>query len=98
MIDIKSRPLFIFEMANNHQGILEHGLKIIREIKEVSKNFDFNFAFKLQYRHLDTFIHPDFKDNNEFKYIKRFSQTRLKEEEFKILRDELERLNFKAIC
>jgi len=92
------KPLFIFEMANNHQGSVEHGLNIIREIKKVSENFDFDFAFKLQYRHLDTFIHPDFKDSNEFKYVKRFSQTRLKEEEFKILRDELGKLNFQAIC
>jgi sialic acid synthase SpsE/mannose-6-phosphate isomerase-like protein (cupin superfamily) len=92
------KPLFIFEMANNHQGILEHGLKIIRNIKEVSGNFNFSFAFKLQYRNLETFIHPDFKYSNEFKYVKRFSQTKLTEKEFKILREELEKLNFLAIC
>ncbi|HPZ06755.1 MAG TPA: N-acetylneuraminate synthase family protein [Candidatus Eremiobacteraeota bacterium] len=85
-------------MANNHQGNVEHGLRIIREFKEVSKNFDFNFAFKLQYRNLDTFIHPEFKNNKDFKFVKRFSDTRLKEEEFKILRDELDRLNFISIC
>jgi len=95
---IESKALFIFEMANNHQGNVEHGLRIIREFKEVSKNFDFNFAFKLQYRNLDTFIHPEFKNNKDFKFVKRFSDTRLKEEEFKILRDELDRLNFISIC
>ena len=27
------KPLFIFEMANNHMGDLSHGIKIIRELK-----------------------------------------------------------------
>ena len=53
--------LFIFEMANNHMGDVEHGLEVIRRHHEVSRHFDFRFAFKLQYRYLDTFIHPAFK-------------------------------------
>jgi len=98
MKDINKRPLFIFELANNHQGDLNHGLRIIREISEVSKNFDFNFGFKFQYRNLETFIHPDFKKNYDFKYIKRFSETQLKQEEFLILKNEAERLGFLSIC
>ena len=96
--DLNKRPLFIFEMANNHQGSVEHGLRIIREIYEVSKNFPFNFAFKLQYRDIDTFIHPDFKERFDIKYIKRFSETKLSEEEFKTLKNEIERLGFISIC
>ena len=34
----QAKPFFIFEMANNHMGNLEHGLRIIRNIHEVSKN------------------------------------------------------------
>jgi len=30
-----AKPFFIFEMANNHIGNLEHGLCIIREIHRV---------------------------------------------------------------
>ncbi len=29
------RPLFIFEMANNHMGSLEHGLNMIRAFAEL---------------------------------------------------------------
>ena len=70
-------PLFVFELANNHMGDVEHGLRIIEEIAAVAQCFDFRFAFKLQYRDLDTFIHPDFVDRIDIKYIKRFSETRL---------------------
>jgi len=90
--------LFIFEMANNHMGDVEHGIKIIRDIHEVTKNFKFNFGFKLQYRHLDTFIHPDFKDRTDIKYVKRFQETRLTESHFKRLKDEIINLGFSSIC
>jgi sialic acid synthase SpsE/mannose-6-phosphate isomerase-like protein (cupin superfamily) len=90
--------LFIFEIANNHMGDLQHGLNIIREIKKVSKKFDFQFGFKLQYRHLDSFIHPDYQGRTDFKYVKRFEETRLTEKELKILRDEINKLGFIPIC
>ena len=79
-------------------GSVEHGLKIIKELHEVSKNFNFNFGFKLQYRHLDTFIHPDFKGRTDIKYVKRFQETRLDKNEFKILKDEITKLGFTSIC
>jgi len=92
------KNLFIFEMANNHMGSVEHGLKIIKEFHEVSKRFDFNFGFKLQYRDLDTFIHPDFQGREDIKYVKRFTETRLNEDELKALKDEIKRFGFIAIC
>jgi len=98
MKNINSRPLFIFEMANNHQGNVEHGLRIIREVYKVSKNFPFNFAFKLQFRDIPTFIHPDYQGRMDMKYVKRFSEAKLNEEEFKILKDEIKRLGFVSIC
>jgi sialic acid synthase SpsE/quercetin dioxygenase-like cupin family protein len=91
-------PLFIFEMANNHMGSVEHGLKIIRQFHEVAKDFPFNFGFKLQYRHLDTFIHPDFQGRDDIKYVKRFSETKLVEEEFLLLKEEMKKYGFTAIC
>ena len=52
-------PLFIYEMANNHMGDLEHGKKIIESLRKISDDFpEFNFAVKLQYRD-DSFFHPD---------------------------------------
>ena len=98
MKNITSRPLFIFEIANNHSGDVTHGLRIIKDIKKACRDYDFEFAFKFQYRELDTFIHPDFKDRQDIKYIKRFSETRLSEEEFFKLKNEAVNNGFKTIC
>lgn len=92
------KPLCILEMANNHMGDVEHGLRIIRAMHEVTKNFDFNFAFKFQYRNLDTFIHPDYKGRMDLKYVKRFSETALTEEQFLTLKKEAEKLGFITMC
>lgn len=96
----KQKPLFVFDMANNHNGDVDHGLKMIREIYEIIKNFKDNFLFavKFQYRQLDTFIHPDYKDRKDIKFVKRFSETRLTEEEFKLMKEEIDRLGFISIC
>ena len=93
-----NRPLFIFELANNHMGDVQHGLRIIDEISEKIKEFDFSFAFKLQYRHLDTFIHPDYVSRQDIKYVKRFSETRLNKDDFKKLRDHIKSKGHLAIC
>ena len=95
-----SKPLFIFEMANNHQGNINHGKKIIREMKRVSETYRdlFDFAIKFQYRNLDTFIRPDYKDRTDIKNIKRFQETRLSQEEFLILKQEAKNCQFFTIC
>lgn len=94
----KLKNLFVFEMANNHAGDVKHGLEIISQIYEVCKDFDFSFGFKFQYRNLDTFIHPQYKQRKDIKYVKRFLETRLSEADFKLLVDEAKRLGFVAIC
>ncbi len=91
-------PFFIFEMANNHMGSLEHGLKIIKEIHEACSKYPYVFGFKLQYRQLDTFIHPDYRNRFEYKYVKRFSETRLEKEEFKCLIDAIKKYGFISVC
>lgn len=48
--------LFVLEMANNHMGDVEHGLHVIRTFGRICSKYPFNFAFKLQYRELDTFF------------------------------------------
>lgn len=94
------KPLFIFEMANNHQGDVEHGKKIIRAMEKVATPYrdDFNFAVKFQYRNLDTFIRPDYKNRTDVKNIKRFQETRLSQEEFLELKREVESCNFFTVC
>lgn len=74
--------LFVLEMANNHMGDIDHGLMVIREFGEVCRKFPFNFAFKLQYRDLETFIHPEARGRDDIKYVKRFSETALTRADF----------------
>lgn len=93
-----SKPLFIFEMANNHMGDTAHGVAIIRAIREACEGFDFDFAFKLQYRDLDSFIHPSFKGRDDVKYVKRFEETRLSQAQFQTLIDTMCECGFKTVC
>ncbi|MBA4388990.1 MAG: spore coat protein [Verrucomicrobia bacterium] len=90
--------LFILEMANNHMGSVEHGLRIIRDMHQAVKDLPFRFAVKFQFRDLDTFIHPDYKGRSDFKYVKRFSETRLTAEQFRTLKNEMDKLGFVSVC
>ncbi|MEK4909012.1 N-acetylneuraminate synthase family protein [Niallia sp. FSL M8-0099] len=74
--------LIIFEMANSHQGSVEHGINIIKEMGKIARKYNVKAAVKLQYRDLDTFIHPDFKIREDIKHIPRFMGTRLSFEQF----------------
>ncbi|MBT3778017.1 MAG: cupin domain-containing protein [Pelagibacteraceae bacterium] len=78
--------LVILEIANNHMGDVQHGINLIKEYSKVCKKYPhFNYAFKLQYRQLDTFIHEDFKERFDLGYIKRFQETRLNKKDFDLL-------------
>ncbi len=96
---LNGKPLIVLEVANNHQGDLDHGLKIIKEFSKVCKNFisQFDFAIKFQYRHLDTFVHPDYRDQ-DIKYVRRFLDTQLSENEWKSLLETSKNNEFKIMC
>ena len=79
------QDLFIFEMANNHQGSLEHGLRIIEAMGEIASRQGIRAAVKFQYRDLDSFIHPQYRDRQDVKHIPRFLATRLEDREFREL-------------
>ena len=72
---------YIFEMANNHQGSVEHAKLIVDKFSEVAQQTGVNAAVKLQFRQLDSFIHDDFKQS-DLKFVKRFNSTRLTKEQF----------------
>jgi len=94
------KPLFIFELANNHMGSVDHGVRVIEELGSISKEFadTFDFALKFQYRELDSFIHPDFKGRQDIKYVKRFEETRLSEDQFKALKAAVDAQGFTGVC
>ncbi len=69
--------LFIYDLANNHQGDEGHAANVIGEVAQVSNAAKVRAALKFQFRQLDSFIHPDFKTRTDYKYVKRFSETKL---------------------
>ena len=79
------QDLHIFEMANNHQGQLEHGLKIIDAAARLAREHRVRAAVKLQFRELDSFIHPDARGRDDVKHIPRFESTRLDDGQFRQL-------------
>jgi deoxyribose-phosphate aldolase len=87
---------FVFEMANNHMGSVEHGKLLIETFGKLAKKYGINAGIKLQFRNLPTFIHKDFKDS-DLKYVKRFNETALTEYQFKILLDCMVENNLKTV-
>jgi N-acetylneuraminate synthase len=85
------RNLFVLDLANNHQGQLEHGLRIIREVAKVTQARGVRAALKFQFRDLDTFIHPGHRQGSDNKHIPRFISTRLSRAEFVTLTQEVRR-------
>jgi N-acetylneuraminate synthase len=77
--------LFVLELANNHWGKLERGLKIVRDFAAVVRANKVKAAIKLQFRDVDHFIHPDFKGNKDIRYISKTEATKLTFKEFETL-------------
>src|SRR4029079_6081071 len=69
--------LFVLELANNHWGKLERGLKIIRDFARVVRFNDVHAAIKLQFRDVDSFIHRNFRDRSDVRYIKKTLDTQM---------------------
>jgi N-acetylneuraminate synthase len=77
--------LFVLEMANNHWGKVERGLKIIQDFGKVVRFNDAKAAMKLQFRDVDRFIHKDYRDRVDIRYIKKTLDTHLSWEKYAIL-------------
>ena len=74
--------LFVLELANNHLGDLQRGLKIISNYAQVVRFNNVRAAIKLQLRDVDSFIHQDFRHRDDIRYIKKTLDTRLQPEDF----------------
>jgi sialic acid synthase SpsE len=74
--------LFVLEVANNHLGDVQRGLKIIANYAQVVRFNNVRAAIKLQLRDVDTFIHRDFRQRDDIRYIKKTLDTRLQPEDF----------------
>lgn len=95
-----NKILIILEMANNHMGDFNHGKVMIEQFAKITSKYSsqFDFAWKFQFRNLDTFIHKEYKNKTDHKYVKRFLETRLTEEQFGELKKYAEEKSFKTLC
>ena len=83
------KNLFVLELANNHWGSLERGLKIIRDHAKIVRHNKVKAAIKLQFRDVDNFIHSEFRGNEDIRYIKKTEATKLSIEDFGKMIDEI---------
>jgi sialic acid synthase SpsE len=74
--------LFVLEMANNHYGQLDRALKIVREYSRIVRFNNVRAAIKFQLRDVDSFIHQDFRDRTDIRYIKKTIDTQMPRENF----------------
>ena len=86
------KDLYVLDLANNHNGDVQHALRIIRGAGDVVARHKVRAALKFQFRQLDTFVHPAHKKQSPYKYPKRFLDTRLSNEEFGRLAEEVRSL------
>jgi N-acetylneuraminate synthase len=88
--------LFVLEMANNHLGSLERGLKIVSEFAQVVRFNNVRATIKLQFRDVDTFVHKDFLDRQDLRYVKKTLDTRLTDDDFLTLVRAIRQAGFTA--
>lgn len=79
--------LFVLELANNHWGRVERGIKIIEDFAKIVRFNNVRAAIKLQFRDVDTFIHQDFKDRQDIRYIKKTMATKMDTKQYQLLVD-----------
>lgn len=77
--------LFVLELANNHWGSLERGLKIITDFSRIVRFNNVRASIKLQFRDVDNFIHRDFRDRTDIRYIKKTLDTKMTEDDYATL-------------
>jgi sialic acid synthase SpsE len=88
--------LFVLEMANNHLGSLERGLKIVNEFAQIARFNNVRATIKLQFRDVDSFIHRDFVGRKDLRYIKKTLDTRLTDEDYATLVKAIRQAGFTA--
>lgn len=67
---------YIFEMANNHNGDVEHANLIIDRFSDLAEKHRIDAGIKLQLMQLDNYIHNDYV-NSDFKYVRIFKDAEM---------------------
>ncbi|MGB2578771.1 N-acetylneuraminate synthase [Elusimicrobium simillimum] len=71
------QDLFVLEIANNHWGDYDRAVKIITSFAQIVKFNNIRAAIKMQFRDVDTFIHKDFKNRDDIRYISKTMKTKM---------------------
>lgn len=85
--------LFVLELANNHWGDVNRGLRIIKEFSSVVRYNNVRAAIKLQFRDVDSFIHKDWRARADIRYIKKTLDTQLSQEDLVAMAEAVRRGN-----
>ena len=90
--------LFVLDLANNHQGDVSHGMKIINQCADVAEKHGVRAGIKFQFRDLPQFVHEDERRTPKNKHVPRFLSTRLDWTQFGQLFNEIKRRGLLTIC
>ena len=77
--------LFVLEMTNNHMGSLDRAKQIVIQHGQIVRFNNIKAAIKLQFRNVNTFVHKDFRDRKDIKYIARTIETDMNENDYEKL-------------
>lgn len=92
------KDIFVFDLANNHQGDLVHAKNIVNEIGKICKSRKISGVLKLQFRDLDTFIHKNALEDTNNQNIKRFLSTKLSWNDYKLIKNLIFENGMKSMC
>ena len=90
--------LFVLDLANNHQGSLEHGLLVIDEHSKVVTEKTLRAGIKFQFRNLPEFVHPEDQIQSSNKHVPRFLETKLEWHDYEKLVKRVHEHGLLAIC
>jgi N-acetylneuraminate synthase len=77
--------LFVLELANNHWGELDRGLRIVNDYAKVVRYNNVRAAIKMQFRDVESFVHADFLHRSDVRYIKKTLDTKMSREHYATL-------------
>lgn len=96
--DFFASDRIILDLANNHQGEVSHGQRIISEIRETLPSSEFRLSIKFQFRDLPAFVHQEARSNSDNKHVRRFLDTQLSWDDYERLLADVRSNEFSAIC
>jgi len=92
------KDLFVLDLANNHQGSVAHGTRIIEECARAVKKHGVRAAIKFQFRDLPEFVHQDERAAPKNKHVPRFLSTQLAWADFKQLLTVIRNSGLLSMC